>query len=1661
MTDDAYSRAAAVLAEKYAARKPRPANVLDYAALPGAGMVDTLGSILSGLGATDTGAAISGGAYENIAPEASESLGGQVLSGIGSTIPFLVPGAGVVRGAEALGAGARLAGALGTATVGATGMAAEGGGAYQRAKAAGADDDQARTAAWLTAPAGLIEILPTARWAKTFGGILGRAEKAAAGSALGGIVKAAMVDGLEEAAQETTQTYWEDLIAREIHSPDDVASLLEAAKVAPSSFIVGALFGAVAKHYENRQAPQTAAATSPEIPEDSLKTGAAAGGVERESELQGAQTAAPDSAIEVPDADLAGARGRFLEARNRSFVDSKAVAGAQEELDDLPDEEGSQERRTALEARIRDIGPRGEPALYEAPEPIARRAAQVGAKAVMFDGGEGFGPRGYYDAPTKTIFVDANASPSEREHALTSHELVHFFADAHPDVYEAYRSAIDAVEPGWLERQSRDREKRMRATFSPDANGPLMSPGHASEEAVAESVEGLPSMSALVRSNRELAFKIASHSPGVMQKIGDALIDFANKVGLTERQSIGRTIRELEPMLTGHFEQRLGARRAAKLALKLAELEDGIRSERAVQPKASSGRLNLPVSEASEEHPTPEPATGEPSPGELTARRTARTGLEDIGLDLPDEGMKDLPVRVTPAPQETGEPEKAARAKASEERRTVRVRKVLGESVEAEIARREKRDMTERVVQTHKQAIRERALTDLYERNKASVRPQQEVEEMRRIANGEPLQGGNAAPDVSVGDVAMLPDSTVGDVIEVEDREGARRVTVKRDDGSTETVWSRQLVDVEKQDADAPYSRAEAKFALPGSKDPRKPLPRGTVEDVISRFGAKNEDQTARTSKGANTRAFQAGVRSARTEGLEPEKNAEANRKADRELREDKGLKERLLEKLYKRGEFEPWETVALSKLADRAAQTMFGRGTTDAIEEATRLRWVYEDLRRRQAQALQVIRDPVRAAGSGAEALSSVLSIATRKNREKLAKIMAKLDDVTLSNDARFALQMEVDALAKEEAKTTEKVLRRLRDAGLDPELVTLDYFRDPMAFSRAARIASTTKSGARDMFLEWRIASMLGKPTTQVANITGNTASLAYYQVVERLVESMVNVVSRNPDAASFSELGNYFRAWIPALSHAGQNMILAARTELPVFELQQAQKGVNIPGITTQIDALEAGQQAIPGVLGRILRAPSTTALLAMDEFFKTLAADTQAVALAHRAASKEGLKGERHAQRMDEILNDPSDPVHLSAWKTAKEVTFQDGDSPVLRGIMSARRALDDTFKFPIGSILLPFVRTPYRIFQKGLGIPFAPAVAAHHALTGKWKEQAGRRERDIAESVMGLGLSLGLLALITGSGDDDEDTPLVTGSRATDYGEALLQERTFPEQSFRVGGKWHSYGRVEPASVALTTVVDLAHEVRKHASEGKGAQTEAAIGRLASSIMAQASDKTWLRTLGDVMTLVNEPQSGGAARFARDTLVTPMIPNIIRGSARDTDPTMRANIVRPLDDQGVWERAARSIGYEALPISRRAPPIRYDLWGRDTLRNGRSYGERAISPIPENGVPDVSSLDIMLVRYNDRIARGDFPGEKPATPRPPSYDYVQDKERHYWSDEEYATLTREAGKLSAERLLKAGLDFENPTPQDIKKVSDAIARARKQVKEQILSERARR
>ena len=206
--------------------------------------------------------------------------------------------------------------------------------------------------------------------------------------------------------------------------------------------------------------------------------------------------------------------------------------------------------------------------------------------------------------------------------------------------------------------------------------------------------------------------------------------------------------------------------------------------------------------------------------------------------------------------------------------------------------------------------------------------------------------------------------------------------------------------------------------------------------------------------------------------------------------------------------------------------------------------------------------------------------------------------------------------------------------------------------------------------------------------------------------------------------------------------------------------------------------------------------------------------------------------------------------------------------------------------------------PISIFEEAIGLPFHPVKTTYKAIAaalGKpYEGGRGQAVEDAARSAIAIGFVLAALALAY---DDDDETglPRITGAAPSDAGDRELAGRTAPPMSVRIGDEYYGYGQLEPIGTMLGALVDAGRAFREQG-------TAAAFGTFVRSIPPIAADKTYLETVGEIYKIAQAQGDIGdkLARMATYTFVTPMIPNVIRSSARATDDLTRANMYRYRD-----------------------------------------------------------------------------------------------------------------------------------------------------------------
>lgn len=541
----------------------------------------------------------------------------------------------------------------------------------------------------------------------------------------------------------------------------------------------------------------------------------------------------------------------------------------------------------------------------------------------------------------------------------------------------------------------------------------------------------------------------------------------------------------------------------------------------------------------------------------------------------------------------------------------------------------------------------------------------------------------------------------------------------------------------------------------------------------------------------------------------------------------------------------------------------------------------------------------------------------------------------------------------------------------------VFVPFDQDDMAnYYAFAREYTAAKSSAFDKVYEyWINWPLLSGPQTQVANITGNAAQVAWHYTGQRLAEATLNLAYRDPTAPQFREfkhvLKGFWQGIGPAFDMARQTFL----TEGDTIRHKYLGEPMEIDVVNGDLDKVGNIRASVGGKLGRINRLPGRV-LRFTDAFFKTaiMYAEASAVAYrrAHVAAKAQGLKGQARATFIDteiaNTINDTSSAVWGEVMKTAEELLFQDDNSATeivdtwlggYKGIKDLEKLLaeaeakgdhDTAAKLAkrirarkfVGSLMrwiFPFQRTPTNIVRVGIKKAGGSAISLLYGLTMAGWQSMGKNGvpmiksypkamqiKDASETLLaGLGW-LALASMLEGDDDDDKKKVLLVGTRSHS-----LKDRGATDQFLRkYGGEnsivWQDgngkvlgtlpFGRYEPAATTLTTWIDAYRnyqEVKRLKSQGENALYTT---YMLSSLVSSLEDKSFLQGFANAMQFVRdveEKRESPDENAGSKMLMNNIIPNLIKQPLRNMDDVLR-------------ERTTAGPGYAALPNPAVAPKL---------------------------------------------------------------------------------------------------------------------------------------
>lgn len=481
--------------------------------------------------------------------------------------------------------------------------------------------------------------------------------------------------------------------------------------------------------------------------------------------------------------------------------------------------------------------------------------------------------------------------------------------------------------------------------------------------------------------------------------------------------------------------------------------------------------------------------------------------------------------------------------------------------------------------------------------------------------------------------------------------------------------------------------------------------------------------------------------------------------------------------------------------------------------------------------------------------------------------------------------------------------------------------YQDDPDALKKIARDGANPS--IRDRIFSWRYNLMLSGPKTHVYNVVGNTANIAV-DIAEHGLAALggqLRKAAGNRDRVSGREVGARLYGAMLGARQGLKNMKEAYKEGRPLDDANRA--------------------EMLHGKVGN-LQVP-VKALAAEDEFFRSVADVSNTYGMAVRNAVSEGLKGQALKDRVQELVQNPTEDMIKDSGEYSKRMRFQDDPSIIGKSLEMLRtRKSDDTIGAKIGkdavALLLPFVRTPDSLVRTALRRSPAGFI---DGVNGKdWK--AGGARRDLALSRVALGS--GTVALIASKVLDGE----ITGEGPRDYKKRqALELDGWQANSVKVGDKYYSYEGLEPLSILLGgTATEME---RWDEGSDKGYMTQAANQVMnAAEVLTNQSYAEGLSDFFDALTAPPGQKGAKVNDFFANMGSSFVVPAVVRQANQSfNDPMVRDT----RGDDSFPDRLAGRI-QSGIPGLSDNLPAQVDALGRERRRGdalGPDFLSRAYSP----------------------------------------------------------------------------------------------------------------
>ena len=470
--------------------------------------------------------------------------------------------------------------------------------------------------------------------------------------------------------------------------------------------------------------------------------------------------------------------------------------------------------------------------------------------------------------------------------------------------------------------------------------------------------------------------------------------------------------------------------------------------------------------------------------------------------------------------------------------------------------------------------------------------------------------------------------------------------------------------------------------------------------------------------------------------------------------------------------------------------------------------------------------------------------------------------------------------------------------------------------SFDKALR--GTALQLTADIISELWYFNLLSGLSTHAVNVT-STANNLLWNVPARALSAQFNRVIRNPQGVQPGEAAEMLYGFFSGMGDGLRAARKAWQTGKP-SDVFTKLEDVPVPAITAEHLGLSGVLGKVVDAIGTLYRMP-TRALLAEDEFFKTINKIMELRALGLREGKVQGLAGKELAEFIENTVRNPDQYKLNTAVDAARYSTFTSELGSVGRGIQQWLSAPNAGMRL-MGRLLMPFIRTPANVSKQMVhNSPLA-------VLSGKyWSDvAAGGARAQMAQARLMLGTAVIMTTVhqtlngnITGYGPVDPElrsTWLANNkpfsiripTEAVNFADGLgmTVEKT------QDGSSWISYSRLDPVGMILGTVASATEGFGMYPAEEWGdtiLQTGLAMSKT-------TFDKTFFTGITGAIEFFSDPMGQGGKQWLERQAGSLVVPAFVTGVTRTIDPIWH-------EVDGMWEAVkSRTIGY-----SRTLPPRR--------------------------------------------------------------------------------------------------------------------------------------